>query len=184
MFASDLVFWVLPYFIFKFTVTAGHCAVVYTQKFGPGRANDDRKSSTKRKALQPSLATEPCNPALHPKYFPSDWITLRSQLATLLQHDRSATLMRRHGKANCVVKGTWNIHLCYNEEEKRGSRELLCSYRLCGLSFMGGIGEGYCKPTRPAGVSRGMWCGYGVTPALLRVGNRSLKQLAENHLLC
>ena len=36
-FASDLPFGVFLYLVFQLTVIAGHCTVVYTQKFGPGR---------------------------------------------------------------------------------------------------------------------------------------------------
>jgi hypothetical protein len=35
--ASDIAFGVLPYLVFQFTVITGHCAVMYTQKFSPGR---------------------------------------------------------------------------------------------------------------------------------------------------
>jgi hypothetical protein len=34
---SDLTFGVLLYLVFQFTMIAGHYAVIYTQKFGPGR---------------------------------------------------------------------------------------------------------------------------------------------------
>ena len=38
-FISDIVFGVLLYLVFQLAVITGHCAVVYTQKFGPGASH-------------------------------------------------------------------------------------------------------------------------------------------------